>query len=146
MSAEELHLIHRAQIGDPSALEALTGRYAPLIIGVSRRFYLGENLFLQRDDLVHSGYVGLLAAISHYHAEKGVPLGVYALAWILGEMKKTIRAAANHNGGYDRMAQLRRMQACFERRTGRTPTLEEAAEEFMNPQLSRFGKLLVKIE
>lgn len=123
--AEEQKLIEMAQNGDESALTALLERYKPLVVSASHRFSVAMNSPFTREELVQSGYVGLLTAIGRYDKEKDTLLGTYALAWILGEMKRAIKNSFNRMGEYDLAERVKRMQNQFEMQHGRSPALEE---------------------
>jgi len=122
---EEQKLIQMAQNGDESSLITLLERYKPLVISSSHRFSIAMDSILSREELVQSGYLGLITAISRYDKERDALLGTYALSWILGEMKRTIKNSLNRMGEYDHAARVRRMQSQFEIQHGRSPTISE---------------------
>ncbi len=125
--AEEDTLVRAAKEGDSAALETLTARHAPLVRGLSARFYRSAQAALSREELVQSGYMGLLLALARYDEASDAAFGTYALAWILGEMRRTVKSAVNMTGGYEQIARLKRKQSAFEAANGRSPTVEELA-------------------
>lgn len=84
-------LLALAQQGDQQALERLITPYRALLHALARRFY---GSVLSGDELAQAGYLGLIEAVRRYDAGKGVRLITYAVPWILGEMKRALRAAA----------------------------------------------------
>ena len=123
--AEEQKLIQMAQTGDKPSLTALLERYRPLVVSSSHRFCIATDSILSREELIQSGYLGLITAISRYEKEKDTLLGTYALSWILGEMKRTIKNSLNRMGEYDHAAKIKRMQSQFEIQYSRSPTISE---------------------
>ncbi len=63
----DLHLIQRARLGDRSAQEELVRKYTPLVRHIVRNYYAR---FLEFDDLMQEGLIGLLHAIREYDGEK----------------------------------------------------------------------------
>ena len=69
----ELVMAHRQ--GDANAREALILRYSSLARAIARRF---ARRGLAYDDIVQSGYLGLIQAVDRYDTSRGVPLQAYA--------------------------------------------------------------------
>lgn len=63
----DLHLIQRARHGDHSAQEELVRKYTPLVRHIVRNYYAR---FLEFDDLMQEGMIGLLHAIREYDGER----------------------------------------------------------------------------
>ena len=124
----ELVIAH-SQTGDSDAREALIIRYSGLARAIARRF---ARRGLQYDDIVQSGYLGLIQAVDRFDPARGVPLQAYAARTIEGEIMHLFR----DRGWALRVPRSlqetsRRMAAMSERlshRLGRTPTAEELAE------------------
>ncbi len=83
----ELVIAHR-QTGDSDAREALIIRYAGLARAIARRF---ARRGLQYDDIVQSGYLGLIQAVDRFDPARGVPLQAYAARTIEGEIMHLFR-------------------------------------------------------
>lgn len=62
----DLHLIERAREGDRMAQEELVRKYTPLVRHIVRNYYAR---FLEFDDLMQEGLIGLLHAIREYDGE-----------------------------------------------------------------------------
>jgi RNA polymerase sigma-B factor len=109
--------------------DALIMRHAKLVRSIARR-YTGRGLAY--DDIVQSGYIGLIQAVDRYDPSRGVPLRAYAARTIEGEIMHLFRDrgwALRVPRSLQEMS--RRMAALSERmshRLGRPPTAEELAE------------------
>jgi RNA polymerase sigma-B factor len=114
---------------DSADRDALIMRHAKLVRSIARR-YTGRGLAY--DDIVQSGYIGLIQAVDRFDPERGVPLRAYAARTIEGEIMHLFRDrgwALRVPRSLQEMS--RRMAALSERmshRLGRTPTPEELAE------------------
>ena len=60
----------------------------PLLRHLSRRIHTHS---VRVDELMQAGYLGMLQALPHYDTNRGIQFITYAVPWILGEMKKTLR-------------------------------------------------------
>jgi RNA polymerase sigma-B factor len=109
--------------------EALIMRHAKLVRSIARR-YTGRGLAYE--DIVQSGYIGLIQAVDRFDPDRGVPLRAYAARTIEGEIMHLFRDrgwALRVPRSLQEMS--RRMAVLSERmshRLGRTPTAEELAE------------------
>src|SRR5436305_15078156 len=83
----ELVMAHR-NAGDAAAREALIVRYSGLARAIARRF---ARRGLAYDDIVQSGYLGLIQAVDRYDTSRGVPLQAYAARTIEGEIMHLFR-------------------------------------------------------
>jgi len=114
---------------DAGDREALILRHAKLVRSIARR-YTGRGLAY--DDIVQSGYIGLIQAVDRFDPSRGVPLRAYAARTIEGEIMHLFRDrgwALRVPRSLQEMS--RRMAALSERmshRLGRPPTPEELAE------------------
>ena len=113
----------------PADRDALIMRHAKLVRSIARR-YTGRGLAY--DDIVQSGYIGLIQAVDRFDPSRGVPLRAYAARTIEGEIMHLFRDrgwALRVPRSLQEMS--RRMAALSERmshRLGRPPTAEELAE------------------
>lgn len=122
--AEEARLIARTREGDASAAEALLSPYKALLASLAGRF-LTQGV--QTEELVQAGYVGMLRAARRYDPGKGVRFVTYAVPWILGEMRRTVRRALDATGAYDRRGQIARAQETLSAALLRAPSAAELA-------------------
>ena len=66
-------------------------RHAKLVRSIARR-YTGRGLAY--DDIVQSGYIGLIQAVDRFDPSRGVPLRAYAARTIEGEIMHLFRYRA----------------------------------------------------
>ncbi|HEU0195409.1 MAG TPA: sigma-70 family RNA polymerase sigma factor [Gaiellales bacterium] len=74
--------------GDESAREALITRHSRLAQAIARRY---ARRGLAYDDVLQSGYLGLVLAVDRYDPSRGVPLERYAARTIEGEIMHLFR-------------------------------------------------------
>lgn len=96
----------------------------PLILTLAGR--LGATAAL-RDELVQAGAIGLMQAVRRFTPEAGARLTTYAVPWMLGEIKRTLRRALDGTGAGERRAALERAGDELCGRLGRAPRLGEVA-------------------
>ena len=86
MSNEEL--VTRIQAGDTALIEDLCTQNAGLILKVIQPFLR----FSDEEDLVQTGYIGLLEAVKKYDPEKGAAFSSYAWSWIKSTVYRYVKA------------------------------------------------------
>ena len=84
----DVELIVQARNADSSARDALIVRHTRLARAIARR-YAGRGLDF--DDILQSGYLGLINAVDRYQPSRGVPLERYAARMIEGEIMHLFR-------------------------------------------------------
>jgi len=85
----DLALIRRIRSGDPQAKEELVRKYLPMIRHIVRRHYAS---FLEFDDLMQEGFIGLLAAIDEYRPESfDVKFSSFAYMCIIRKVYNAIK-------------------------------------------------------
>ena len=84
-------LVRRAQSGDKQATEALLVRFAGVVRGRARGFFLigGET-----EDLIQEGMLGLLSAIRQYDPASNVPFKAFAEVCISNRIYSAIKSAS----------------------------------------------------
>lgn len=131
--------------GDLNSKSSLVEEYLPLVKrAVSRvRPFLPD--FVQEEDLIGYGFVGLLEAIDRFERGKGVPFEAYAVKRIQGSILDGLRAMSWLPRNLHRQA--KRVEETIEvlkRRMGRQPSEEEVAEE-MGISLTEYQSLLTDV-
>lgn len=89
-SADEPALILLAQRGDKAAMGTLLARFQPMLWSLARR--LGSAAEIPWEELVQAGNLGLMRAVRRYDERQETRLITYAVPWILGEMRRTLRS------------------------------------------------------
>lgn len=87
--SNQMMRICEAQQGSKHALESILDEYRSLVEMLARRVRCHA---IGIDELIQAGNLGLIYAIKHYDASYGAKLITYAVPWILGEMRREIRA------------------------------------------------------
>lgn len=85
---ETLQLIKESQEGSDEAKTSLLHHNLPLIKSIVRRY---RNKFIEYDDLMQLGTLGLIKAINNFDMSFGVRFSTYAVPMIAGEIKRFIR-------------------------------------------------------
>jgi len=115
--------------GDLNSKSGLVEAYLPLVKrAVSRvRPFLPD--FIQEEDLIGYGFVGLLEAIDRYEPNKGVPFEAYAVKRIQGSILDGLRAMSWLPRNLHRKAkQVEETIDDLRGRLGRQPTEDEVAD------------------
>ena len=115
---------------DPALRERLVQAHASLVFYLARRYAgRGEPL----EDLVQVGQIGLLAALDRFDPERGAEFTTYAMATILGEIKRYFRDKSWAIHVPRRLRELNnalmRTMDQLTQRLGRSPTIPEIAAE-----------------
>lgn len=134
-SADDLELIavvHSLPVGDSrreAACEELIRRYRPLVNSCAQYYAPSRDIV---DDLVQTGYVGLLSAINNFNPDVGCSLPGYARPCILGEIKRYFRdkrwPIRMLRPAQELRAKVQRSEADLTQRLQRTPSDQEVAD------------------
>lgn len=84
----EEDVIGWAKCGQEWAVESLIQKYRGLICMLARRLCCD---WVPMEDLHQAGNLGLMSAIRHYDLSRETKLVTYAVPWILGEMRRTMK-------------------------------------------------------
>ena len=125
---QTLSLLHRAQLGDAQAREALVLQNTPLVKSIVKRF-LGRGS--EYEDLFQLGSLGLLKAIEGFDPSFGVRFSTYAVPMITGEIRRFLRddgplKVSRHLK--QQASLLFSLQEQLKESFGREPTLEELSQ------------------
>ncbi len=74
--------------GDPALREQLILMYRNLVVSLARRFLDRGEMF---EDIVQQGMIGLIYAVDHFDAGRGVRFTTFATPSILGEIRRYFR-------------------------------------------------------
>ncbi|MFN2607899.1 MAG: sigma-70 family RNA polymerase sigma factor [Acidimicrobiales bacterium] len=123
-----LALARYARTRDPALRESLVAAHLGLAHWAAGRFTgRGEPL----DDLVQVALLGLLKALDRFDPERGSSFSGYAVATMLGELKRHLRdrswAVRPPRGLHDRYLRVRRALDDLTQEEGRSPTVDDLA-------------------
>ncbi len=125
----EFELIRGARDGDEAMREQLIVKHMPLVKAIARR-YAGRGLAM--DDIVQSGYLGLVQAVNRFDVSRGVPLSAFAARTIEGEIMHEFRDRGWAVRVPRSLQELgRRVSTARERlshKLGRAPSIDELAQ------------------
>ena len=89
---QEQEALEALERGDEQAKQLLVEHNLRLVVYIARRF---ENTGINIEDLISSGTIGLMKAVSTYRLEKKIKLATYASRCIENEILMYIRKTAN---------------------------------------------------
>lgn len=116
-------------IGEKSN-EIVVEKYIPLVKYIAGRVILGKNKYIEYEDLVGYGMVGLMDAISKFDEEKGMKFSTYASIRIRGAMIDEMRRNSPiSKGAMDKLNKYNKALEILQNRNFREPNKEEIAKE-----------------
>lgn len=116
-------------IGEKSN-EIVVEKYIPLVKYIAGRVILGKNKYIEYEDLVGYGMVGLMDAISKFDKEKGMKFSTYASIRIRGAMIDEMRRNSPiSKGAMDKLNKYNKALETLQNRNFREPNKEEIAKE-----------------
>lgn len=108
--------------------EKIVEKYIPLVKYLASRIMLGKTKYIEYEDLVSYGIVGLLDAINRYDSSKGMKFSSYATLRIKGSMIDEIRKNRPiSKGAMDKLAKYNESVERLQNRFMREPSLKEIA-------------------
>lgn len=87
-SDEEIDLLVRMEMGDPTVRDVLIARNLRLVVYIARKF---ENTGIGIEDLVSIGTIGLIKAVNTFDPQKKIKLATYASRCIENEILMYLR-------------------------------------------------------
>lgn len=87
-SDEEVDLLERLEMGDPTVRDVLIERNLRLVVYIARKF---ENTGIGIEDLVSIGTIGLIKAVNTFDPQKKIKLATYASRCIENEILMYLR-------------------------------------------------------
>lgn len=133
-------LKHEVEIGE-GAHHQLVQSNLRLVVALARR-YVGRGMSLL--DLIQEGNVGLMRAVERFDYRRGFKFSTYATWWIrqaisraMADQGRTIRMPIHV---LDAVNKLTRAQRELTQTLGRSPTLDELAED-LDMEVTRVGEL-----
>ncbi len=129
IEARTLHLIESAQKGDAQAQNIIVQENIGLVWSIVRRF---KSRGVETEDLFQIGSIGLIKAVRKFDPSYEVRFSTYAVPMILGEIKRFLRddGVVKVSRSLKELGQkARALRESIEKKTGRSPTIHELAEE-----------------
>jgi len=131
---EEVDLARQIKKGDKQALNKLVRSNLKFVVYIAREY---EERGLPLDELISEGNLGLLEAAHRFDPERGYKFISYAVWWIrqsilraLAKYSRLVRVPINRTWVIQKMATIVNN---LEQDLGRTPALEEVANELKIP-------------
>ncbi|MFO7653881.1 MAG: FliA/WhiG family RNA polymerase sigma factor [Candidatus Krumholzibacteriia bacterium] len=119
---------------DQLARQELVERYARIVKYVAGRMAVGLPHYVEFNDLISAGLLGLIQAIDHFDHERGIKFETYAIPRIRGSILDELRSQDWFPRSLRRKAkQLEEAYSVLEARLGRPATDAEIARELDIP-------------
>lgn len=110
--------------------EEVVKKYIPLVKYIASRVILGKQKYIEYEDLVSYGMIGLMDAINKYDEKKGMKFSTYASIRIKGAMIDEIRKISPiSKGAMDKLNMYNHAIESLQKKLLREPTLEEIVKE-----------------
>jgi len=109
--------------------EQIVVEYIPLVKYIASRVSLGKNKYMEYEDLVSYGMIGLMDAISKYDKTKGMKFSSYASIRIKGAIIDELRKCRPiSKGAMDKLNTYNQAVETFQSEYFREPDIDEIAK------------------
>lgn len=110
--------------------EEVVKKYIPLVKYIASRVIVGKSKYIQYEDLVSYGMIGLMDAFTKFDDKKGMKFSTYASIRIKGSMIDEIRKISPiSKGAMDKLNNYNQTVDFLQKKYLREPTSEEIAKE-----------------
>ncbi|WP_446897140.1 FliA/WhiG family RNA polymerase sigma factor [Clostridium sp. LBM24168] len=110
--------------------EELVKRYLPLVKYIASRVIIGKTKYIEYEDLVSYGIVGLMDAINKFDKSRGMKFSTYASIRIKGSMIDELRKNSPiSKGAMDKLNKYNRTVELLQKELGREPTAIEISKK-----------------
>lgn len=136
LTAEQERSLCRKIINEncPAARDRMIRSNLRLVVNIAKRY---SNRGLHLTDLIEEGNLGLMRAVENFNPDLGARFSTYASWWIKQAIKRALINAVQpiHIPAYmvELIAKWKRAATEFEEQHGRTPTVQEMAEDLGLP-------------
>lgn len=121
--------------------EEIIEKYIPLVKYLASRVSIGKTKYIEYEDLVSYGIIGLMDAISKFNPNKGMKFSSYASIRIRGSMIDEIRKNRPiSKGAMDKLARYNDSIEKLQNRFMREPTIDEIAND-LNMTISEVSEI-----
>lgn len=110
--------------------EQIIQKYIPLVKYIAARVIIGKTKYIEYEDLVSYGLIGLMDAINKFDPSKGMKFSTYASIRIKGSMIDELRKISPiSKGAMDKLNRYNEAVENLQKREGREPKISEIAIE-----------------
>jgi RNA polymerase sigma factor for flagellar operon FliA len=121
--------------------DKIVEKYIPLVKYIASRVILGKSKYVEYDDLVGYGMVGLMDAMNKFDESKGMKFSTYASIRIKGAMIDEIRRNSPiSKGAMDKLNRYNEAIDSLQKSLGKEPSNEEIAKA-LNMSLENVGEI-----
>ncbi|OAA83239.1 FliA/WhiG family RNA polymerase sigma factor [Clostridium ljungdahlii] len=114
--------------------EELVKKYLPLVKYIASRVIIGKTKYIEYEDLVSYGMLGLIDAINKFDKDRGMKFSTYASIRIKGSMIDELRRNSPiSKGAMDKLNKYNAAMDSLRTKLGREPGSEEIANELGMP-------------
>ncbi|WP_127836363.1 FliA/WhiG family RNA polymerase sigma factor [Clostridium prolinivorans] len=118
----------------PDIKEQMVLKYIPLVKYIASRVIIGKSKYIEYEELVSCGMVGLMDAINKFDKSKGMKFSTYASIRIKGAMIDQLRKNSPiSKGAMDKLTLFNETLEKLQKKFLREPTYEEIAKELKIP-------------
>jgi RNA polymerase primary sigma factor len=134
-AAQEIELADRIRAGDAAAREHMICANLRLVVSIAKR-YVNRGLGFM--DLIEEGNLGLLKAVEKFDPAAGCRFSTYATWWIKQSIRRSLINGAKTvripSYMVELISRLHAATLALSDRLGRTPAIEELADEMNVPR------------
>ncbi|MBC2580671.1 FliA/WhiG family RNA polymerase sigma factor [Clostridium sp. DJ247] len=118
-----------ALAGKLDVKEELVKKYIPLVKYIASRVIIGKTKYIEYEDLVSYGMIGLMDAINKFDADRGMKFSTYASIRIKGSMIDELRRNSPiSKGAMDKLNRYNDAVEKLQKELGREPSDDEIAK------------------
>ena len=122
-------------------VEEVVKKYIPLVKYIASRVIIGKTRYIEYEDLVSYGMIGLMDSISKFDPKKGMQFSTYASIRIKGAMIDELRKNSPiSKGAMDKLNKYNEVTEILQKKLSREPLTEEIAK-FMGISQSDVGEI-----
>jgi RNA polymerase sigma factor FliA len=110
--------------------EQIVMKYIPLVKYIASRVIVGKSRYIEYEDLVSYGMLGLMDAINKFDESKGMKFSSYASIRVKGTMIDELRKNSPiSKGAMDKLNKYNEVMENLQKKLLREPTVEEIAKD-----------------
>lgn len=126
---------------DLSIKEQIVKKYIPLVKYIASRVIIGKSKYIEFEDLVGYGMIGLMDALNKFDESKGMKFSTYASIRIRGSMIDEIRKNSPiSKGAMDKLNRYNNAIEILQKKNLKEPSGKEIAEE-LKVSLEEVGEI-----